>query len=455
MSLPNIPAAVYETRPLLKELRAEAHRRAVGADAVLWSFLTIAAADAPAQISVDTGIGTPAKLTLYAVLAGRSGTGKSAAWGVARKLYGDGPEPLPLSTGEGMIEAFFGMVPEEIPHPTDPNKPPKIIKVRKRTRSSRLFWLDEGESLFKQAERMGSQLHTTLRGFWSGGTVGQANATEGLGRVLEAGTYAGGLVIGLQPDISGRLLADTATGTAQRFVWTATTDTGIPLSNGTPPGPPMPIQPVPWTRPNLPVIPSMPGPGGVLEALFAPLPPVTITVEPDIALELDTRRRLVAAGREEPDEFDTQRHAMHIKVAAVLAWLDGRLRVTRDDWAIAGELLGASDAVRDALIEHADGAEREDMATEAVRRARARDAESDDRITEQKLRCAKRMNDIVTEHGPIGAAAIRKRLSRAQRPMLAELLENAVRNGVLRAADVAGTGQSGTHYEINSGHRVE
>jgi hypothetical protein len=172
MRLPNIPAEVFAARPLLKAVQAAAHDRCVVADSTLWTFFVIAAAFVPARVSVETGVGTPVRPTLFAVLAGDSGTGKTASVGTARALvphipmprltrvmgasevHSVVPEPLPLSTGQGLVEAYYDRVAVEQAQPA--GKPPKVVMVRRRVRSNAWFYLDEGEALFKEMEKPGS-----------------------------------------------------------------------------------------------------------------------------------------------------------------------------------------------------------------------------------------------------------------------------------------------------------
>lgn len=450
MILPAIPAAVYEARPLLKEIRDSAHRRGTPADAVLWSFLVTAAADIPARVAYDTGIGLPVRPTLYAVLAGVSGVGKSMAWGVAQALYGAGPTPHPPNTGEGLVETYYGRVQRAQPQGDDAQgtpKPDKLVWIRERVRSNALFFLDEGEQLLKTAEKPGSLTGVTLRTMWSGGTAGQKNATEGLERVLEAGTYTAGLVLGLQPDISGQLLADTGTGTAQRFVWADSTDATIPAQMPQP----GPITPVAHPYPPQAIA------RGTLEGFFAggqapdlmsrpePEQPLLVTLDPQIVAALWARRHAVATGRETPDEYDTQRPAMHVKVAGVLAWLDQRVRITVEDWQLAAALLDASDAVRSALIEYGEMAKREAYAIANVEA----DVAALQTTQETYQRCVGRVWELLGQRGPMATSALRKALSKPQRAGLDEVLRMGLQSGWLLAQSVTHNGVAGSSYGLN------
>ena len=449
MLLPVIPDEVWNARPVLKDVRDLAHRRAGGADAVLWSVLAAVAAFIPARVSIDTGVGTPVRPNLFVVLAGGSGVGKSSSWGVARMLVPDSPEPLPLSTGEGLVESYYGRVLMEQPQPAKPDgepRPPKLVPVRTRVRSNALFWLDEGETLFRQLERPANTVGAVLRAFWSGGTVGQANADQDTRRILDAGSYTGSVIIALQPDISGRLLADTATGTAQRFVWASVLDPG--LIGGERPRVPVTPQSLrlAWTPPTLPgaAVPSVeaylaqPSPGKAWTPP-PPLPPVVMQVEDAIADGIWRHQVALRRGEIEPDEHDTQRTAQQVKVAAVLGWRDGRLHITAEDWQLGEALLVASNRVRDALIDHAEVVVQRDRAARGIERAQVHRAEAHAELVRET--CAARIVHLLADRGSVAHAELRRSISAPQRPFVAELLEQLATKGAVVVEQAPGGGR--------------
>lgn len=356
--LPNIPESVWWSRAWLKQVRAEAHRRMVGADAVLWCVLAIVAGGMPYHVKIDTGVRSPLPPSLFAALAGYSGTGKSSAWRLARALVPGGPDPLPISTGEGLLESCISKVPRFIEEPQAPDKDgnprdPKLRKVweRRQTGHNVVAMVDEGAAMFRHMDRSGNIIAETLRSMWSGAEAGQANADADRRRVLAAGSYNVGLVIGVQPSIAGRLLADVGTGFAQRFVWVAAADQAIPPLNpwGAVRAPTLPL---PWSPPLLPDAPATAA--GFLGGEIPEPEPVTMSVDPGVVAELATEQLARARGETtDEDEQDSQRAALRLKVAGVLTWMDTRLAITGDDWALAGALLDTSDAVRDALTDHA------------------------------------------------------------------------------------------------------
>lgn len=435
--LPNIPPDVWAARPLLKDIRESAHARRARADAVLWSVLVSIAANIPARVSIETAIGVPAKPTLYAVLAGPSGSGKSISWGVARALVG-GVKALPLATGEGMVESFYDEVPVEQPQPN--GKDPKIVWERRRIRSNLLFYLGEGEALFKQGERSGAQIGPTLRDFWSGGELGQQNASKGLRRGIDAGSYTGGLVIGLQDDISSKLLADTGTGTAQRFAWAAVNDIYQPDER-----PARSLQQLDWQAPELPGTPSKidqwaAQPGRVWTDPPEPTP-VTMTLDAEIMARLDSHQVALSRREVDPDPHDAQRTAMHTKVAAVLAWTDGRLRIGAEDWQLADELLSTSDGVRDALLEHAEIVQAAERAERGVARAQVNRAEA--AADGLRKRCHDRIGAVLSkaEHA-VSHSELRRAVNNSQRPYVPEVLAERIAQGTVTEERTANGGRA-------------
>jgi energy-coupling factor transporter ATP-binding protein EcfA2 len=424
MILPNIPGDFWEARPLFHQLRAVAHSRVVGADGMFWSYATSIASSIPARVAYDSGVGTPVRPTLFVALTGPSGTGKSTVFSVARSVLPPGmPESRPPSTGEGLVESYYGQVLRE---QKQPDGKIKLIKVRERVSSNAMFWLDEGETYLRQSTKPDSTIGPTLRSFWSGGTVGQTNASEDRRRTLAAGTYTGGLVIGLQPDISGRLLGDTATGTAQRFIWSAVTDTGIAT-----PTPPV-------VRPRY-LPPTLPDGRTSTEQFLAPayepdLEPVLIPVAPAIATDIRWHQRALRRGEREPAEQDTQRTAQHIKIAGALCWMDGRLaEITAEDWELAGVLLAASDAVRAELLEHAETVVQRERTARGVERAQVSQAEA--QAGDLRKRCHERLSGLLgklqTPDDTVAHRDLMSAVTTAQRPFAREALASLLDGGAV------------------------
>lgn len=393
--LPNWSPHLYEQHPLLRAIRDHAWSRLQSADAVALAALAYISDQIPGGCVIDSGIGRPVPAGLFVALVAASGGGKSAGNGVAQHLT-DAPPPLALSTGEGLLEAFYGEVPEE-------DEKGRERMVRRRVRSNAMAFTGEAESIFAEQKRDASKLGPILRSAWSGEHVGTANADKARQRSLDAGTYSVSLIVGLQPSIAHHLIGDTGTGTAQRFLWASGTD--------------------PFVDPDAP---SWAGP------LFeAPRVPVMVdgrpvrdsdrfTVAPAVRGELRAQRLRVLRGEEQPDEMDSQRPVQLLKLAAVFAWADGTLAIGVEHWTTAKALLAESDRVRDALIEHAEQMDRDAQREEGLRRGRVRRSEMG--FDKDLLKTMVRVAGALDRHGPITLGRLKARVTKALHGLVGDAL---------------------------------
>lgn len=450
MKLPNIPKDVWDARPLLVRIRARAHDRAAGADSVLWNVLTAVASSIPAHVSYETGIGSPVRPTLIHAPVSGSGGGKSSSVGVALSLLPNLPPRHPLSTGQGLVAAYYGRVPVEQPQPPDKDgnaRPPKLVWTMRRVRSNLLAVMGEGEVLFKEMAKAGSTVAPVIRSWWTGEQVGQGNATEGLFRVLEEGTYTGGLILAVQADVVGPLIEDTATGTAQRVVWSSALDPAASFDRPRWPS----TGALMWSPPKLAGMPEdwikaffdQPSPG---EPWKEPDEPeaVRMQVAAEIADRLWRERVARVRGEVEVAEHDSHRPSMLVKISGVLAWLDGRLWITEEDWQLAEQLLSTSDAVRDALLEHAEALRVEARRARGVERAEIDQAATNAQATRE--RCRERVLVLVAKaEEPMPRREIDVKLSKEQRRQLAAVLADLLDEGALTEVDRP---QGGTAYAL-------
>jgi hypothetical protein len=330
-----LPETFWASRPVFQHIRQAAHSQGCSGDTVLYSTLARLSGMVSHHIRAVTGIGGRASLNVFAAMVGTSGAGKSISAGCVRDLMApaddDFRDGLPIGTGEGIAEAFMGTVDEPTGelHQKGPYKgDPVMAKIRKQVRHNAYFYVDEGQTLAKLAERSGSILGETLRRAAVGEALGQTNASEERTRYIAPGSYSLGLLAGFQPSIATVLLADAHTGTPQRFYWGWADDPSIPDE---PPAWPGPIEPHPGRhRPDRPV---------------------------DITFPTRIRKMLwqdrVSRGRGEIEVAELDGHAglMKVKLAALFALLDGgRYEVTEDDWALAEVAWESSCQVRDSLV---------------------------------------------------------------------------------------------------------
>lgn len=399
--LPNYSLDIYRANPMFGVIRDHAHSRITSADAVLLAALGIVSASIPGGITIDSGMASRITPGLFCAICGPSGAGKTSSERVARDLV-HGPAPLTLSTGEGLLESFYG---ETETQDTDAKGNAITRRVRNRTRANGLFIVGEGTNFYTDLNREGSKLGGILRDFWSGTDVGTLNASAERSRNLEAGSYNGGLILGIQTGIVGQLITDTATGTAQRFLWASATDPTID------------------PRAHFYTGELYDKPPITLTVDGKPVAEVTITVVDDIYHELVEQKLRIARGDEVVDEHDSQRPVMLLKIGATLAWMDGRLRINNDDWEHAKALLEESNKVRDALIEAAEETQRQEVAREGNRLAAVKAAEA---ARPEKLRrvCARIAEVLARSAEPVSSGKLRMEISK--RGNLRDLFPEAI-----------------------------
>lgn len=353
---PNLPPEFWAARPVLGHIRAAAHSRACSADAVLGVLLARLASCVPGGLRVDTGVRVPTPLSLYSVLIGDSGTGKSSAAAVAMAIMPQGiylTETHPLGSGEGLCDAYMSaMRASEVPG-ADPDAKGTVYI---QTEHNAFFHADEGARVLEVGKRSGSSLLPTLRDAWSGGEFGQRNTTAG-GKSRKVSGATIGAWIGLQQPHAVELLtgANAVDGTLQRFLWWASSDPSIPDLAG------------PW-----------PGPVPMAPHALNTTALTAIGVHPDITAELRARQVARARGSLVPAAGREQDDALRVRLSALLALLDGRASIELNDWALAMVVLDTSAA----HVARVRAAERDaQRAVESARissRLRQRAAERDD-----------------------------------------------------------------------------
>lgn len=420
-----LPEAFWSSRKVFQHIRQYAHAEAASADTALFMCLARLSGMISHHYRAVTGIGGRASLNTFAATVGGSGAGKTTSVKVAREFMpapedGDFRDGLPLGSGEGMAEVYMGMAEVETGeiHQRGPNKgDPVVTKVRKQVRHNAFFYVDEGETIAKLADRNGSTLGEALRRAAIGETLGQANATEDRSRYVPEGSYAMGLMVGFQPKTAMPLLADAATGTPQRFLWCWAEDNTIPYEE--------------ITKPD--VLRNHPG-------LKRPTGPVDITFPESIRKELRRQRVAKARGELQVSELDAHGPLMKVKVSALLALLDNREFINDEDWELAEIIWQSSCAVRDHLIEAAkrqEAAERqrlEEAQVEQAVKTHSAKSEHDTGV----LRVARRIHHAVVKNGePMNVGDVRKNVvaSRDRKPYFRAALDYAEAQGWLLVED--------------------
>lgn len=397
----------WNARPYLATIRQAALSRMVAPTAVLGCVLARVSAFTPPSTCLPPLVGGTSTLSIFAALYAHSGGGKTTAVACAEALLPTVPAgciaALPLGSGEGLSDSYFDMVEE-----TDGSG--KKTKVKRQTRYGALFLLDEGQVLAEFGKRSGSTTASTIRTSWTGTHLGQANASAETKRLLRAGTYSIGIISLWQLNAAMTLIGDVDGGTPQRFVWFATTSQEISEDVPEWPGE------LDWTPP--PTI-----------ALGGNLQPAPMKVCVEVAHLIRSERARVGRGELLIDPLDTHRNLATLKVAGVLAVLDGRRDIEQADWSLAQRIMRHSDGVRgwvvgeserrrqaheearlkaqimrDAMVE---GSAVERALTQAARSAwRATTKAADGRVTRRMVHAAmaSRIRQAVTIDDAIGEA---------------------------------------------------
>ncbi|MER6603889.1 toprim domain-containing protein [Streptomyces parvus] len=416
-----LPETFYNARPLFQQIRQYAHAEAASADTSFFMTLARLSGMVSHHYRAVTGIGGRASLNIFAASVGGSGAGKSTSVKVAKSMMPSTDEDfrdgLPLGSGEGMAEVYMGNAEVETGeiHQRGPNKgDPVVVKVRKQVRHNAFFYVDEGETIAKLADRNGSTLGETLRRAAIGETLGQANATEERTRYVEEGSYSMGLMVGFQPKTAMPLLADSATGTPQRFLWCWAEDNTIPYEE----------------IPKPDIIRQHPG-------QKRPTGPVDITFPEEIRKELRWQRVAKARGELQVSEMDAHGPLMKVKVAALLALLDNREFVRQDDWDLAEVVWQSSCAVRDALIEEAkqqETAERARLEEAQMQQAlRTHSAKSEQDTTRERI--ARTIHRHVVKDGPMSLGNVRRKIAARDRGAMQQAVDYAEARGWISLED--------------------
>jgi hypothetical protein len=456
-----LPDLFWEARPVLKHIRAAAHARYVSADVALYTVLVRLAAMWPHKVRLDTGVKDPASANLYAAVVGPSGIGKTSGVGVSRRLLEApawlGPElfadGLPIGTGEGIAEAFMGT--RKVPKLDEQGLPvimrtgeAKTESVRAQVLHNCFMYADEGEALARLIERNGATVGEAIRRAWVGETIGQSNGRAETTRVIRDGSYSFGLLVGFQPETALPLFTDEAAGTPQRFLWCWAQDASIPRHPGPSPGPLQGVFPV-----------SHPLPEG-MTWIVDPLGSNDVDLRPvtyDAAIreELAEEHWARAQGTVTLERLDAHRPLTLVKVAALLAQLEGRRDVTLEDWSLARLMWDTSCHVRTWLMHY--GQELAKKAAAAKRAAFvgdqsaaevARLALHDVRAEQAIERCALRMSRRAQDE-PRGTVMSRRTVlhfiaGRDRATYGAEALARAVERGWLAPAGSDAWGETYT-----------
>jgi hypothetical protein len=410
---PTLPDEFWNVRAELRLIRQAAYSRELSADAVLGAVLARVSAGAAHQLRIPAIVTAVAYLSLLVNLIGGPSSGKSGANDVAGEVlpFADPVDypghfevigQLPIGSGEGLVEALFIFKEVLIPGTT------KTKRVKHQEFHNAHFYVDEGVTATTLGERSGSVLVETLRTIWSGGTLGQSNASEDRKRKVEKGQYNIGVCMALQPEAAGKLLAGAPVGTPQRFVWFSATDPNMPDVD-----PPWPFSStLPLRLPDWREISK----GG----------PHEIVVARSIWNEIQVNTKPLRRGEVELELMQAHADLLRLKLAALLAILAGRLEVNDQDWQLAGMIKSTSDGVREYVQQEVskDEARKESATSKRLSRRQVDAVSAVDQ--HRTVECAERIRTKVKVQPGVTAARVREGLTPRLRDAFEDGLEYAV-----------------------------
>lgn len=309
----------WDHHEVLKRLKEIADARSIVPWALLGVTLARVLSAAPPQIMLPPIINAPASLNFFVAITGPSGAGKSGAMAASKQyveIPGEG-DTENLGSGEGLVMIFLE---------TDPNYTGRGVKPLVRNmRLSVVFNVDEITALGELNSRDGSTIQSTLRSAWSGGQLGQSNASADRTRKVEANDYRLTMICGVQPRRSQVIFKEDGSGSPQRFVWMPAIDPNM-------------VQP---TRGNY----VTDTPRFTIQLPRFPHAHTEFWVCPEAwdAVQLANWQKQV--GRS--DGLDGHLLLCQLKVAAALVMMcEQSFRITTKWWDIAGELMKVSNICR-------------------------------------------------------------------------------------------------------------
>lgn len=388
----------WEARPYLTYIRDKAWSRIQSAEGLLGAVLARVAADSDHRIKLPPIIGAPCGLSLLVALSAKSGGGKSVCSGIAKEIIparniAPDCDGVPPGSGEGLIELLYGMETE-----VDPITG-KQQEVRRQVHYNAYIYIDEGIILSQLASRSGGSVFwSVLRSVFSDQTIGQSNASQERRRVIPAGRYVYGLVMAIQPQKTAALFGEAAEGTPQRLLW-------MPIKTYRPGRKDRPEEPMTYPWPNINFKP---------DALFGDR--MYIEVDQQIKNDIIDRyheRMSQPDNPEDDDELDSHEDLLCLKVASILAILDGRTNVTKrerksdppGDWDLAQQVLHVSRMTRGIAWDYQQSARKkfnkgrgEDRADQEIGRIEKLVSEYENFLAIGKERIAKRVQKHASKH---------------------------------------------------------
>ena len=431
----------WAAHPLMQWCRAAGSASMSSPDALLLNTLARLRAELPPNIQMRTDNGgARGSLNLGVMIVGHSGAGKSTSHAVIE----DNP-PLLLEQAGGWCaqlatpasgEAITSYFAVSRMVPTHHGSMKKIRRLEYHNLHA-LLYFDEIAALQAASHRAQSTLSADIRSMISGQPFGRSTVGEGRGIVIPRHTVSVAVVVCALPKSTGFILAETDSGTPQRYVWATAHDKDC-LKEG---------ETAPWPGPP-PISPSLlcPSDDDCLDLSATPVTPrrgspLTFTLPTLVGEESSANRRRGLMGDQDLEESHS--HLTRMKVACLIAATEGTLTVSMEHWELSGQVMIRSGEARQMCVD----AVREDSIDAAKKAglvaAGKRIAEDEALRDEREVRIGKAMA-LTRKHlqgshmdSDCGQSCL-SRAMRHYRDVLTEVAELGEQEGLFRAVDVVG-----------------
>lgn len=314
--------AFWAAKPWLAHVREYAEAGSAHPMAVLALSLLRVSMTIPPHVVLPAFIGGYGSLNLQVCIVAKSGQGKGVAESIAREVFSSPAlamvHEVTGGSGEGIVKAFRRNKVKD--------GDVEVIIVNEAV----LFSFGEGDMLAALSTRSGATLTSVLKSAYSGERLGNAYADLTKAVILPPHEYRLGLSVAIQPGKAQPLFDDTAGGAPQRFIW-------APAGG--------------WDKGDWGWR-EKPAPMRIEDQTWRGSSRLAIGFDPTIR---DYVRNLHQAKQRELIEVpELESHATQtrMKVAAIMAVIEGRRFVDLEDWALAGYFMDRSRETRTGVVEH-------------------------------------------------------------------------------------------------------
>ncbi|MCB0914361.1 MAG: bifunctional DNA primase/polymerase [Actinobacteria bacterium] len=371
---------LWSRRPFLAHLAAEAKFRMVSPWALLAAVLTRTSAEVDPHVQLPDVVVAASSLNLFSCILGYPGQGKSGTASAADELRLWEATAFDFGSTEGLIDIYVETVPwrkkDDDDVFTDPwERIPGHFDLRQKVRRG-YAETDELSTFLGQTERAGNTIRGTLLSAYFAKRINPAY--RGNKAHLPTHRYRLAWLVGAQVDLAWKVIDQQDVGLPQRLLWASSREPQPEI------GAPKPEGLLPW---KVPADAQMPGVVRYIDV-------------PDAIVDevRQVRARVVAATSA---DLGSHRMLTRLRVAALLALIEGRYNIDDEDWHLSDLIVAHSDACIEMVM--AERAKRTAAATKSTGEARAAAALAGaeyvaERVTEHAAQMVAR---YVHKHGQV------------------------------------------------------